>query len=523
MASFTVVRLSVLALAVSCLDCCVPAFAFQGADKTPLRVGISENAEKSVHKIQVRLFGKVTDPDGKAVGANQVQVMSPKPLSNINAITDANGGYELLLDVESSDLFKIILRVEANDRSQMNYASPSIDSKFIKDRISQLDIKLHQLHDVEIKVVDENQFAVDEGLVCLFQSPNVALGPFPTGKDGIVRVTIPNTEESWTIAAVKKEVGFLSIELPFVKAGGPIRPVKIVLEKAQPMRVQLNGLDKKPVIGAQVSVVSYRSDARALRVPFRGFGDLLDLVSEETDDSGEAWLDAFPFGGVTLSCRHPDYEAYSLTLNHEKGPEFVHQISLRNVTTNRCLVVDEFGKPLVDTDIEVEISPLQIFKNRIPNRTDSSGMIEFSVVVGKPFMLTARLGGLGAAAVTGFGVQEQESKEIQTLQLKPLRSITGTVRIEGEGKVVPNRTVYLLQLGAGLDEVRIMRGSESLAVWVRPTMSHQFSTDAEGRFRFVVPEGEYNLSLFPGENNSKRFRLAADDVTNLDLTLTENP
>jgi hypothetical protein len=294
-----------------------------------------------------------------------------------------------------------------------------------------------------------------------------------------------------------------------------------VLEKALPMRVQLNDLDKKPVVGARVSVLRHYGDGQGVRDRVERFFSLLDVVSEETDDSGEAWLDAFPFGTVTLSCRHHDYEAYSLTLNHDKGPEFVHQISLRNVATNRCLVVDEFGKPLVDTNIEVEISSLPIFENQIPDRTNESGMIEFSVVVGKPYMLTARMGGLGAAAITGFGVKEQDSVEVQTLRLKPLRTITGTVRSEGSGMAVPNRKVYLLQLGAGLDEVRTMRGAESVAVWVRPTMSQQCITDADGRFRFVVPEGEFNLSLSPQENNSKRFRISAEEVPNLDLTARE--
>jgi hypothetical protein len=514
-------RLSVLAMAILGLSCCVPANAFQDSRKTRQRGGESSNSEKSKRKSHVRLFGQVTDLEGNAVKAIQVQVMSPRVLSNIQTLTDDNGQYELHLELEGKALFEILLKVETDDRSLIRYASPNIDSRFIRDGVSQLDIQLQQPRDVEIVVVEENQFAVDDGAVCLFQGPNIALGVFSTGKNGIVQVTIPNTKEPWTIAAVKKEVGFSSIALPFVKPGEPIRPVKIVLEKALPMRVQLNDLEKKPVVGARVSVLRHSSDAQGMRGRIERLVHLLDLVSEETDDSGEAWLDAFPFGTITLTCRHHDYEAYSLTLNHDQGPEFIHHISLRNVATNRCLVVDEFGKPLVDTNIDVEISNLPIFENQIPNRTDESGMIEFSVVVGQPYMLTARMGGLGAAAITGFGVKEQDSGEVQTLRLKPLRTIMGTVRSEGSGKVVPNRKVYLLQLGAGLDEVRQMRGAESVAVWVRPTMSQQFTTDAEGRFRFVVPEGEFNLSLSPQENNSKRFRILADEVPNLDLTARE--
>jgi hypothetical protein len=517
---FTTRIVSILALVLLGLPDCIIAFATQEVPKNAVGDGVSGDSKKGDRKIQIRFFGRITDQDGKPLVASKVQVITPISLANLQTLTDSNGQYELDLDSEMGDLFRILIRVETEDRSLMNYVSPIIDSNSVRAGLGPLNVTLYPSCEVEIEVFNENGFAVEDGMVCLFQNPNVALGAFVTRKEGRVRVAVPKTVEPWTIVAFKKEVGFASMKLLFANPGGIKGPVSVVLEKAQPMRVQLIDLENNPIVGARVVTVGYGNQELGAQV---SFARLFDLISEETDDSGEAWLDAFPFGVVTLACLHPDYETYTTNVDHKKGPEYVHQLALRNVVNNRCLVVDEFGKPLIDKNIDVEVSSLPVYENQIPNRTDENGMIAFSVVVGKPYMLTARRGGQGAAAITGFGVTEQESDEVPTLRLMPLKTITGTLRVDGDGKAVANRTIYLSQLGASLNEVKGMRGAESIAVWVRPSLYQQCITDEEGRFQFLVPQGEFNISLSPTENASARFWVSEVGVINFDLTVRESP
>ncbi|MCU0710923.1 MAG: hypothetical protein MUC43_02610 [Pirellula sp.] len=466
-------------------------------------------------KFVLDLHGQVTDQNGGVVNAGNVQIVSPKHLSGVKTVTNEDGQYKLRLELNRNELHNILIRVENGERTLLSYAVPRIDGVVLATGVSQLDVPLFPSREIEITVVDENQFAVDDASVCLLLGQTITLGPYSTGKDGILRVSVHASQELWTVMALKKQVG-LSCWQTLIDEQRKWEPrVRLVLEKAQPMRVQLSGADKKPVIGARVGLSSISTGlpgrANFLETHF-------DLTAEETDDSGEAWLDAFPFGTVVVGCFHPDYESYTLTLNHNKGPEFVHQVSLRNVATNRCRVLDEAGNPLVNTRIEVEMLPLPIYQNRIPVRTDDRGILEFSAVVGKPYMLTARTDGLGAAAITGFGVEDQGEQEMQDLQLKPLRKIGGTVRLAGSGQPVSNRPVYLMQLGAGLEDVRKMRGADAIAVWARPILFHYAKTDAEGHFQFAVPDGEYNISLYFNENHSNRFRLPSAEGLRFDLT-----
>ncbi|XZE21220.1 hypothetical protein SH449x_001119 [Pirellulaceae bacterium SH449] len=511
--------LLLLGIALSSFTCNDFALALQSLEDKESHRDESDSRLESKQKTRVRLFGRVATFEGQAVEASRVQLISPKMPSDVHTLTDANGQYELGFDLERTKLFEVLLMVETGDGSLLGYAAPTLDAGFLETAESRLDLTLYKPRDIEIVVIDENRFAVDGGMVCLSQSPNVCLGPYTTGKDGVVKVRIPHMDQQWTIFAGKKVVGFCVKSLPIINAVGMPTTVHAMLEPAQPMRIQLSGSENQPVVGAQVRVEGFRREAQDFQFPIARF---FDFVTEETDDAGEAWLDALPFGVVTLSCSHTNYEAYFRILNHDKGPEFVHKVSLREMVTNRCLVVDEMGQPLVDTNIDIRSNSIPWFWNEDTYRTDSNGMIKFSVVVGKPYMLIATLGERGSPAITGFGIKDQLREEVQELRLGPMRTITGTVRSKGAEEVVPDRIVYLSQLGAGLDSIRHMRGAELIAVWMRPVITKLAKTDAEGRFQFVVPEGEYNLSLSPSENHSNRFRIPTNGIQEFDLTIEEN-
>lgn len=480
----------------------------------------AKSSEDTSPKRQVTITGHVTNPDGSATDMGIVSVVSPDRLKGIQANTDSAGKYELKLEIHNHEFSELLLSAESKDQTLLCYASPIKNSSLYATGRGQLDVQLSRSRKMVLRVVDENQFPVEHAHVLFFNGETISLGPLSTDADGTARVLLHDAADSWSVVALKKEVGFCNTVIRIAAQDEKESKAHIVLEKSQPMRIQLIGNDKMPVIGAQVGLMRIDTNLRA----FPGYtASCFDLTVEETDDSGEAWLDTFPFGTVTVCCLHPNYEAYTLQLNHKKGPEFVHKVSLRETSINRCRVVDENGAPLANHPLMVRMSSLQIYKNRIPDRTDENGIIEFAVVVGQPYMISARTEKMGAIAVTGFGLKSQTDQDLQELRLVPLGKITGTVRAKKSHEPVENQSVHLLQLGAGLDDVRKMRGAEAIAVWSRPILSYTAQSDPEGRFLFEVPAGEYNISLHPQENHSNRFRLPSAEDRHFELTVEKEP
>ncbi len=465
---------------------------------------------------KVKLTGTVRDEKENLVANVAIRIMSPDRKENVQSKTDQTGRFELLTNLDKTKVLDLLLRAELDDGSLIGYGVPKVESSLLVEGIGNVEVWLSPPRDVEIKIVDDNQFPVEDAIVVLAMSQTVLLGPFRSDDNGVVRTTIPLTGALCQVIAAKKELGMAYGTLPSVIPDRGVFTQTITLENAMPLRVQLRGLDNKPVIGARVVCTDFRKDQDGNR---SAFSKIEDEVSVETDDTGEAWLDILPFGIVNLVFVHPDYEVYRLTINHNRGVEFVHQVSLRNVVTNRCRVLDQFGNPYANQEVQVQMTSSQIFKPMTTNRTDENGIIEFSVVAEKPFMITASVDGMAAEAVTGLGLVDQRDSEIQELRLKPFSIISGCVRDETTKVPLPGRIVYLSQLGKGLNEMSGVKGAEKIAVWQRPRIVSEITTDSEGRFRFQVPAGEFNLALDSDSNHSLRFTSGVAVSQTIDLHL----
>jgi 5-hydroxyisourate hydrolase-like protein (transthyretin family) len=463
---------------------------------------------------KVKLKGTVRDQNGDLVPNVAVRIMSPDQKEIMESKTDQTGRFELLADVDKRKALDLLVRAELDDGSLIGYAVPKVESSLLVEGIGNVEVWLGPPREVEIKIVDDNQFSVEDAIVVLAMSQTVVLGPFRSDENGIVRTVIPMTGAFWQVIAAKKELGMSYGTLPSVVPRWGVFTRTLTLENAMPLRVQLRGLDNKPVIGARVICTDFRKDQDGNR---SAFSKIEDEVSVETDDTGEAWLDVLPFGIVNLVFVHPDYEVYRLPINHNRGAEFVHQVSLRNVVTNRCRVLDQFGNPYANHEVQIRMTSSQIYKPMTTNRTDENGMIEFSVVAEKPFMITASVDGMAAEAVTGLGLIDQRDGEIQELRLKPFSIISGCVRDETTKVPLPGKIVYLSQLGKGLNEMSGVKGAEKIAVWQRPRIVSEVTTDSEGRFRFQVPAGEFNLALDYTSNHSLRFMSGVAVSQTIDL------
>lgn len=463
---------------------------------------------------KVKLTGTVRDQEGNLVPNVAVRILSRDQIESIESRTDQIGRFELLTDVDKRKALDLLVRAELDDGSLIGYGAPKVESSLLVEGIGNVEVWLSPPREVEIKIVDDNQFSVEDAIVVLAMSQTVVLGPFRSDENGIVKTIIPITGAFWQVIAAKKELGMSYGTLPSVIPRGGVFTRTITLENAMPLRVQLRGLDKKPVIGARVICTDFTKDQDGNRW---AFSKIKEEVSVETDDTGEAWLDVLPFGIVNLVFVHPDYEVYRLPINHERGAEFVHQVSLRNVVTNRCRVLDQFGNPYANREVQIQMTSSQIHKPMSTNRTDENGMIEFSVVAEKPFMITANVDGMAAEAVTGLGLIDQRDGEVQELRLNPFSIISGCVRDETTKVPLPGRIVYLSQLGKGLNEMSGVKGAEKIAVWQRPRIVSQVTTDSEGRFRFQVPAGEFNLALDYTSNHSLRFTIGVAVSQTVDL------
>ena len=492
--------------------------AEKGSDKQAPPIDSLADGVDVVSK--VKLTGTVRDEKGNLAANVAVRIMSPDPKENVQSKTDQNGRFELLSNVDKTKALDLLLRAELDDGSLIGYGVPKVESSLLVEGIGNVDVWLSPPREVEIKILDDNQFSVEDAIVVLAMSQTVGLGPFRSNNEGVIKTTIPMTGAIWQVIAAKKELGMSYGSLPAVIPGRGVFNKTITLEYAMPLRVQLRGLDHKPVIGARVTCTDFKKDQEGNRT---AFSKIADEVSVETDDTGEAWLDVLPFGIANLVFVHPDYEVYRLTVNHNRGAEFVHQVSLRNVVTNRCRVLDQFGNPYANQEVQIQMTSSQIYKPMTANRTDDNGMIEFSVVAEKPFMITASVDGMAAEAVTGLGLIDQSDGEIQELRLKPFSIISGCVRDETTKVPLPGKIVYLSQLGKGLNEMSGVKGAEKIAVWQRPRIVSEITTDSEGRFRFQVPAGEFNLALDHSSDHSLRFTSGVAVSQTIDLDVKQEP
>jgi hypothetical protein len=486
--------------------------AEKGTDKQALLIDSLTEGVDVISK--VKLTGTVRDEKGNLVPNVSVRIISPYQKANNQSKTDQAGRFELLANVDKTKVLDLLLRAESDDGSLIGYGVPKAESRLLVEGIGNVEVWLSPPREVEIKIVDDNQFSVEDASVVLAMSQTVVLGPFRSDDNGIIRTTLPMTGAFWQVIAAKKELGMSYGILPPIIPGRGVFTRTITLENAMPLRVQLRGLNNKPVIGARVVCTDFRKDQDSNG---SAFSKIKDEVSVETDDTGEAWLDVLPFGIVNLVFVHPDYEVYRLSINHNRGAEFVHQVSLRNVVINRCRVLDQFGNPYANQEVQIQMMASQVYKPMTTNRTDENGMIEFSLVAEKPYMITASVDGMAAEAVTGLGLIDQRDDEIQELSLKPLSIISGVVRDETTKLPLPGKIVYLSQLGKGLNEMSGVKGAEKIAVWQRPRIVSEVTTDSEGRFRFQAPAGEFNLALDHSSNHSLRFTIGVAVRRTIDL------
>lgn len=446
---------------------------------------------------RARVHGRVRAGSGDAVGASRVIVrVDGGGSSQLTAITDAAGAYEILLDAPA-----IVRSVEV-EPGRSHIGSGPIEPEVLVTAARPLEIDLVVDAGSALRgiVVDDTGEPVPHASVhgwCSRTPFPVDLASTPhravlAGPDG--RFELPHLGRHVFVAAqVRGHVprgGLAGEFVPRSPGGVADADLRLVVVEPHAIAGRLVDDHRRPVAGARVRVDTTIGSAFADRTATQldGLYQVTAVqVESVTDDDGRFRLAGLPAGTWGVDVMHDELQPF-----HRRLPAGEHDVLLeaRRGLVARARVVGPDGRPVAGARVRV----VESGRHERWSATDSSG--RFSIGGLEPdrravaIVVAADLAP-GAIAPLGSASAASDSTE---LRLEPAQVLAGRV-VDVAGAPVIGAAVHAV----GARMVSLAPGHE------RPLLEFtdraRVRTDIEGWFRFEgLHDGRFQLrASAPGE------------------------
>ena len=368
--------------------------------------------------------------------------------------------------------------------------------------------------DIRGQAVDEKRTPV-AGAEIVFSAPIArppAVVPTQTDAEGRFRLTTPRLGRANPLGA---HVWAYQAGLAITAARMDAMPPALVLQKAAPRVVRLEGPDGKPIAGAHISprVISFSGISGD---PNPWLPEILfEPLAVTTDSDGRAAIAYLAardhLVAVRVTADPIGTQVILITEGAGRGaPE--KPITIRLKPTSRIIgrVVDGSGQPVRGQPVEVwfrgelGVPRCEIMPNRVefqggPPRTAADGSFQTpnNLFVGTPYRVVVR--GPGLEPVLSHWITiGKEPQTLPPIVVRPLRSITGRV-VDRQGRPVAGVEVF--QSGDGP---------------VRTTTK----TDSDGRFSLGGFRQDTVFLFVRGENLRFHGQLVRAEESDFTIRLT---
>jgi hypothetical protein len=441
----------------------------------------SEDASNAREAVKERYpnYGTVVDEQGTPLGGVTVDRLLGGE-RRISAITDADGKFQL----PSAQGFPVyVARHEDGRAGVFDWAQI--------EKLQSLRITLKPPRAITVHVVDETQAPVEGAQVVVQMYEVLILASGVTDNDGRWTAKLPADAEIGQVFAAKSGSGFDHISASF--ADGPARykplPDKIDLKLAGARTARIKAVDSsgEPIGGASVHAWLIKVEGQERRVNLSGW----NFATLTTDASGVAVFDWLPRNVAGAIPFMGSSKGYRSTREVRMGPGAgLADLEMPMVRTSKIVgrVVFSDGRPA--PNIRVDARGFGAPYGRRPTTvTAADGSYELAADGELAYVIL--IDDEHWAATSYLGVLVREGKDVAGIDFTLAEGtiVHGQVTVGPEHHPAPNYYVTLM-LKAG--EVPLALRKPGIRAY--PMFGIRWkSTDGDGKFRFCVGPGTYEL------------------------------
>ncbi len=450
------------------------------------------------------ITGTVVDEAGKPVADAVVRTLwhgvGGKPSSTQ---TGADGRFRLILDHAASSN-DIVLASDATEahlglyRVNSDAGKPTLDARIV----------LRPCRRLTARVADAGGKPVTGATVVVLDSSLHPLQRTRTGPDGVAEVGYPADAQVIQVIAAKAGVGLDYFEnyrsKPYTDRGELPAEVRLILDGAQTAHVRVTDRAGKPIPG--VMTLPWYIHKAGKAHDFNGTGSLFGDDLPRTGPDGAITIDWIPAelkAGVQIHCYSKEFHQPDVAFLPPGRRDTTLDIHLMRNAKISGRVTKPDGRPAPGVLVRAEGRGRTHNYGRVVARSASDGAYALLCPPEQSYMVAVIDDGWAAASHTGIVLTDGETREGLDFHLVTGTSIRGRVTTGTPPQPVADHTVTLIQQGAPIaKELGAGRQREDLPLWA--------TTDADGRYRFHVGPGEYELFAQYG-NNTRPEKITIQD------------
>ena len=477
--------------------------------------------------------GRVVDADGEPVAEATVRINYHKADWTTDAAaigTDADGRFEATIDAPATYFRGWRITADAGDRRgffRFDRATAS-DAAELDEPI---EIVVSPTREAVVRVVDESGEPIADARVGMSMGyPHVAEN-VPTDADGSATIRIPEGERIGTVVAMKDGRGLdfrdysprrgqradLDTPVPEFPDGGET----LTLSGADTVRIRLIDNDGNPVPDAKARLWLL-TDARAQReLNLSSFQTMSAVTADADGYAAIEWLPTWNTRDLTFWCDAVGFVHTRGSVTRERvAAGETADIEMLRLEAIKGSVLGPDGQPFAGAAVRATGSGYGMDDARETATTAEDGTFEILTAPKQIYLLTAAADGLVSDTIPTFALMPGEPVAGQTLRLRNPTRLHGVVTEKGTDTPVADQRVSLNQRGDRLkdmDGVELKEPETGFVRLVQPVRFDSTTTDADGRYEFLLGDGDYSISAGDGH---ARFPIDGEEEIERNLQMT---
>lgn len=451
-------------------------------------------------------------------------------LSGIDARlnTDSMGRFEFVVHFKTEALGQLRFAAETTDGSEVAFHRFAWEPEELVTK--GISIKLQPIRIAEVEVVDgEGQPIGGAQVAVQFAYPNILEGS-ETDASGKSSVKLPMTERIETILAWKDHAGldyklytlnrFERADIKAVPPEFPSEgPERLVLDGAQPMTVALvDGTDGAPIEGAEVYPWLLNKDQASEGLNFSFFTELIAQTTSQDGTTAFAWMPTWQKTPVTFWSSAKGYERPRGNYAPVKD-QGVLRLAVNRLVSIRGEVVDSNDQPVEGAEISAHGKGRGMNDFQTFTRTNRDGMYELEIAPNHNYLLTAKDEHRVSAPHTGLVVSPNTPLVNRDFKLRAPTRVHGRLLNERTQDPIPNARVIVYHYGTELMDISDadIPNPDNEPWTVRPIIQHYATTDADGKFEFMLGDGSFDLRP-PQQEKTEKFEISGQSELEFAVT-----